>query len=94
MTLDLHPALKEALIRYEKARVQYLKARDSHLIFDQPETLRDWIIAKEGLKLEIDRMVAGWRDLIHECLNMIGNEPRLLHGVMDAMQEFINRSKA
>jgi hypothetical protein len=82
-------ALAEALIRYERARVSYLRFRDERMTFESDEA---WILAKAALKCEEDRLVVVWRDMIHNSLK--GQfDPTILHAVMDNMDEFLKRSK-
>ena len=40
-----------------------------------------------------DALVATWRDVTHEALKEIPIEFRLIHQVMDSMDEFLRRSK-
>lgn len=86
--------MQESLYRYTIARGRYLKLRQVMQNREIEADDHDWIEAKEGLKMELDRLIACWRDIIHEYLTSMGNHPKLLHGVMDAMNLFIDRSKA
>lgn len=86
-------ALRESLVRFEIARARYLDYRDKNI--EPTGSEQRWIEAKEGLKMETDRLVACWRDIIHAYLKTIGtHDPHLLHQVMDSMDLFIDRSKA
>ena len=40
-----------------------------------------------------DLLVATWRDVTHEALKTIPVDFRLIHQVMDSMDEFLRRSK-
>jgi hypothetical protein len=40
-----------------------------------------------------DALIATWRDLLHAYLKEIGyGDPRLVHAVLDSMDEFLNRA--
>ena len=85
-------ALVEALIRYEKAAAEYRLQLDKNL-GSRGESV-GFHMAKENLKLEGDRMIACWRDLIHASMKEIPFNWHILHEIMNAMDGYLNRSKA
>lgn len=83
--------LKDTLMRYEIAAARYRSIRDIRV----PLGVKDpvWNEAKAEMRLEQDRLVACWRDVIHEAMMAIPWDPKLLHQVMNAMDGFLNRAK-
>ena len=50
-------------------------------------------IASASQRLERDRLVACWRDIIHNAMMEIPPNYTLLHQVMDSMDQYLKREK-
>jgi len=52
-------------------------------------------IAEASCRQMRDRLIVHWKDTIHAFLQQPGlGNPRLLHSVIDSMDEFLRRSKS
>lgn len=59
--------------------------------------LRDALVAYElsaaSERRDRDRLIATWRDRLHNYLRQIGlGDPREVHAVLDSMDQFLNRA--
>lgn len=76
---DLHPTLKDALMRLSRARTDREMYR---------------AMGDEAYKKELDTFLVCCRDLIHEAQMEIPTNNRILHQVQDAIDDFLDhRSK-
>ena len=58
------------------------------------ENLIHYEIAAATFRKDLDALIATWRDVIHEAMMTIPLDVKLLHKVMDNMDQFLKRSKA
>lgn len=62
--------------------------RQRHPALVQAET--SYNLAAAAMRMARDGLIATWRDLIHESQMEVGGNPRLLHDVMDSMDDHLN----
>ena len=61
---------------------------------DLKELAMSYGIAAATARQVRDQNIAAWRDHIHSFLQLLGNgDPKILHDVIDAMDEYLRRSK-
>ncbi len=60
----------------------------------EPKPLQDaevaYVLAAAAKRMTLDALVTAWRDHLHNYLQLTYSSPKIVHGVIDSMDDFLN----